>query len=126
MLYPSGVLDLLEEFVVVSIAGNSEEHVTLRIEPFYSYFGALKIKSQLWTLSKLDEHQKGIISLFPRSIELLVGGKKIALCHFANDVRFDYTKNGTYAYQTRIKFGNGYRQFLHTNSEEQLDKSKKL
>ncbi len=118
---PGEVIDLLEDYSVKSISGNAEEYVRLGIEPFSSYFNTLKTKSQLWTLSKLNEHQKGIISLYPRSIELLIGGKKLALCHFANDVRFDYTENSTFSYQSRIAVGlPAYNQFLYTNSEEQL------
>lgn len=87
----------------------------------------MKEQSQLWTLSKINEHQKGLISLYPHSIELLVGGKKIALCHFANDVRFDYTTNGTYPYQFKINNGMpGYFQFLYTNSEEHLKYMSKI
>lgn len=124
---PSEVMDLLEEYGVISIAGNAEEYVTLGIEPFASYFKELKIKSQLWTLSKLNEHQKGLISLYPHSIELLVGGKKIALCHFANDVRFDYHRNSTWSYQKNIeKCLDAYKQFLYTNSPEQLEKMDKI
>lgn len=123
---PSEVIDLLEEYNVKSIAGNSEEYTTLGIDPFACYFDALKTKSQLWTLSKLDEHQKGIISLYPHSIELLLGGKKIALCHFANDVRFDYIENSTWVYQRNIVHSSAYRQFLYTNSEEQLRDMKKI
>ncbi len=123
---PSEVINLLEEYGVISIAGNSEEYTTLGIDPFSSYFNALKTKSQLWTLSKLNEYQKGIISLYPHSIELLVGGKKIALCHFANDVWFDYTNNSTWTYQDNLKYGSGYHQFLYTNSEEQLQYMKRI
>ena len=123
----SEVIDLLEEYNVISIAGNSEEYITLGIEPFASYFHELKRKSQLWTLSKLNEHQKGMISLYPHSIELLLGGKKIALCHFANDVRFDYSRNSTWIYQTKINNNQvGYEQFLHTNSKEQLITMKQI
>ncbi len=118
---PGEVIDLLEEYSVKSISGNAEEYVRLGIEPFSSYFNVLKTKSQLWTLSKLNEHQRGIISLYPHSIELLIGGKKLALCHFANDVRFDYTERSTFSYQSKIAAGlPGYNQFLYTNSEEQL------
>ncbi len=118
---PKEVMDLLEENGVVSLAGNAEEYVTLGIEPFASYFHLAKTKSQLWTISKLNEHQKGIISLFPRSIELLVGGKKIGLCHFANDVRFDFESHSTWTYQSQIDNGlPGYEQFYHTNSPQQL------
>lgn len=118
---PSEIINLLEEYKVISIKGNSEEYVTLGIEPFKSYFNTLKIKSHLWTLSKLDERQKMIISKYPHSIELLLGGKKLALCHFANDVRFDFNENSTWSYQNRIDSGKeGYKQFMYTNSKEQL------
>lgn len=119
---PSEIIDLLEENSVISLAGNSEEYTTLGIEPFSSYFTAAKEKSQLWTLSKLNEHQKGLISMYPHFIELLVGGKKVALCHFANDVRFDFDENSTWNYQYNIANGSsGYEQFLYTNSEEQKE-----
>ena len=119
---PSEVMDLLEEYNVKSLAGNSEEYTTLGVEPFSSYFNALKNQSQLWTLSKLNERQKSVMKAWPRSIELLVGGKKLELCHFANDVRFDYTFNSTWSYQNRINNQEaGYEQFLYTNSDEQLE-----
>ena len=124
---PGEIIDLLEENNVISIAGNSEDYTTLGIEPFKSYFNELKTKSQLWTLSKLNERQKGVISLYPHSIELLVGGKKIALCHFANDVRFDYSNRSTWTYQSNIKSGKeAYKQFLYTNSDEQLEMIEKI
>ena len=124
---PKEVINLLEENNVISIAGNSEEYVTLGMEPFCSYFNELKKKSQLWTLSKLGEHEKGVISLFPHSIELLVGGKKLALCHFANDVRFDFSKRNTFTYQRNFALKNdAYKQFLYTNSEEQYLRMSKI
>lgn len=124
---PSEVINLLEENGVKSIAGNAEEYVTLGIEPFISYFNTLKTQSQLWTESKLNEKQKGIISLYPHSIELMLGGKKIALCHFANDVRFDYSQNSTWTYQSRLENNEiAFRQFLETNSPEQLERMENI
>ncbi len=117
---PGEVMNLLEKRGVISIAGNSEDYINFGIEPF-PYFDCLKEKSYLWTLSKLDEHQKGLISLYPHSIELLIGGKKIGLCHFSNDVRFDFTNRSVWTYQDAInrKLPNPYEQFLYTNSDEQ-------
>lgn len=115
---PSEVMNLLEEKSVISLAGNSEDYVNIGIAPF-TYFNLLKEQSQLWTLSKLNEHQKGLISLYPHSIELLLGGKKLGLCHFANDSRFDYVENSTWSYQENLDSGSSYKQFLYTNSEEQ-------
>ena len=116
---PSEVIDLLSEYGVKSVAGNSEDYVTLGIEPFKSYFNCDKIRSQEWTLSKLSEKQIGTIKLYPHYYELLLGGKKLALCHFANDVRFDYGRNSTWSYQSNIRYGDAYTQFLNTNSLNQ-------
>lgn len=124
---PDKVIELLEDYNVQSIAGNSEEYVTLGIEPFASYFTYAKEMSHTWTLSKLNEKQKGIISLYPRYIELMVGGKKVGLCHFANDVRIDFTEHSTWTYQDKIKNNlPGYEQFLYTNSKEQLEEIKAM
>lgn len=114
---PGEVVDLLSEYGVKSIAGNSEDYVTLGIEPFSSYFDYNKIRSQEWTMSKLNERQIGTIELYPHYFELLLGGKRLALCHFANDVRFDFKDNSTWSYQKKINKGEtAYSQFLYTNS----------
>lgn len=121
---PGEVIDLLEEYNVKSLAGNLEDYLTLGTASF-DYVKGLKEQSQLWTVSKLNEHQKGIISLYPHYIELLIAGKKIALCHFANDVRFDYKRNSTWSYQRALKNGEkAYEQFLYTNSKKQLEDMK--
>ncbi len=125
---PSEVLDLLRQYHVKSIAGNSEEYITLGIEPFRTYFNSLKEASNTWTLSKLNEEQIALIKLFPHSIELLIGGKRLALCHFANDVRIDFNAHSTWTYQRGFDFmGTGDRirsnpshQFDYTNSTAQL------
>lgn len=117
---PSEVINLLETNNVISVAGNSEEYVTLGTAPF-TYLDELRKRENLWTTSKLNEHQKGIISLYPHSIELFLSGKKLALCHFANDVRFDYGQNSTWNYQQNLdSYRSGYKQFLYTNSGKQL------
>lgn len=126
---PSEVMSLMYEYGVKSVAGNSEEYVTLGIEPFRSYFNALKKESATWTLSKLSEEQIGQIKLFPRYIELTIGGKNIALCHFANDVRIDFGERSTWTYQRNFDFmktGEQYNpeaswQFNYTNSQQQLE-----
>ncbi len=124
---PSEVMDLLEEYGIISLAGNSEEYVTLGYQPFRSYFHSEKQKSLQWTLSQLSDHQKYQISLYPHSIELCMGHKKIGLCHFANDVRIDFGVRSTWSYQSRIREGKpGYSQFSYTNSIEQLKEIKQM
>lgn len=73
---PSEVIDLLKAYNVLSIAGNSEDYITLGIEPFSSYFTAIKKAGNDWTNSRPNSEQKEIIKLYPHSIELIVCGKR--------------------------------------------------
>lgn len=123
---PSEVMDLLSKYNVKSVAGNSEDYITLGSEPFAVYFDYIKESSRKWTLSRLNEKQIGDLKLFPHSIDLLLGNKKIALCHFANDIRFDYINGSTWTYQDNIKRGEAYKQFLHTNSLKQKEVVKEM
>lgn len=115
---PIEVFDLLEEYGVMSVAGNSEYYNILGTEPF-TYFHDEKKKSQEWTRDKLGNARIKKLRLYPASIDLIVGGKKLALCHFANDVRYDYYDYGTQVYQRNYSMDNeASKQFLYTNSEE--------
>lgn len=118
---PSEVLDLLGEYGVKSINGNSEEYSTIGIAPFSSYFGQKKIISQEWTESQLTSQQKRELESNEHSYDLIVGGMKIGLCHFGNDVRIDFGRNSTWSYQRSINYGfpNPNQQFYYTNSEKQ-------
>ena len=114
---PAEVFDLLEEYKVKSIAGNSEYYHTLGTEPF-PYFSEEKKASQEWTKSKLGPERIRKIKLYPASIDLMLGDKKIALCHFANDVRWDFREHNTHTYQANFESGESSKQFLYTNSDE--------
>ena len=118
---PSDVLDILGEHNVKIINGNSEEYSTLGIAPFKSYFGQKKIISQEWTESQLTSQQKKDLENNKHSYDLIVGGMRIGLCHFGNDVRIDFGRNSTWSYQQSINYGlaNPQKQFYYTNSEEQ-------
>lgn len=119
---PSQVLDLLGEHEVKMINGNSEEYSIIGIQPFISYFSTDKIKSQEWTESQLTSKQIQTLKENKHSYDLVVGGMKIGLCHFGNDVRIDFGKNSTWSYQMSINYGlqNPQEQFYYTNSDEQL------
>lgn len=124
---PSEILDLLNKYHVISIAGNSEEYCNLGIEPFRDYFTKNKEKSQEITYNKLSHKQKNELKLYPHSIDLVVGAKKIALCHFINDVRCDFMEHSTWSYQDNLKYtGSGYEQFLYTNSKAQFKEKEKV
>ena len=61
---PAEVFDLLEEYNVKSIAGNSEYYNTLGIEPF-PYFTEQKAASQKWTEEKLGKDRIKKLRLYP-------------------------------------------------------------
>lgn len=123
---PKEVMDLLDEYGVISVAGNAEDYITQGIESFSRYIntrterGLERIKNIRWTKSKLTEEQIKKIRLFPRSIELILGGKKVALCHFVSDVRFNHGHFGERNYQDALR--NNDEEYLRefygvTNSE---------
>ena len=117
------VVQLLYEKGVVSLAGNAEEYIRLGLGPF----------RYAWDrqLPKLDENCKGIINLYPHFIKLVIGGKKVALVHFTNDVRYDFVSHSTWSYQGHFdvdkNLGEGVRrdlnaseQFFHANELEEI------
>ena len=113
------VMELLHKHKVISLAGNAEDYITLGIEPF-NYIIGNKKESYWWTFLQLSEQQKREIATYPHSIEMTLGGKKIGLCHFANDVRFDYKIHSVWKYQKNLKRKKkAYKQFLYTNSFKQ-------
>ena len=114
---PSEVFDLLEEYNVKSVAGNSEYYNTLGLAPF-PYFYKEKIEVQEWTERQLGPSRISKLKLFPASIDLFLGDQKIALCHFANDCRWDFRERSTHTYQANFYTGNASEQFAYTNSEE--------
>lgn len=114
---PVEVFDLLEEYGVKSIAGNAEYYNTLGTEPF-PYLVDSKLDNQLWTERKLGQLRISKLKSFPASIDLLVGNKKIALCHFANDIRWDFKDQNVHTYLQR----KSPQQFRYTNSDQAIKK----
>lgn len=112
---PDYVFDLLEDYKVKSVCGNSEYYNLLGTKPF-PYLDNIRIESQEWTKDKLGSKRIEKMSLWTPSIDLIIGDKKISLCHFANDIRWDYV-NSTWTYQANFEPGVSSRQFLYTNSD---------
>lgn len=117
---PCEVIDMLECYNIKSVAGNSEEYCTLGIDPFSLYFDKEKYFYHMWTISQLGKYRLEYIKNFCHSYDLILGGKKIALCHFANDVRTDYGLHTAFEYLNNFYEGNAYKQFFYTNSTEHL------
>lgn len=122
--HPSEVLDLLGEYNVKTISGNNEEYYILGMEPFQSFFNEKKRESREWTLSHLTAEQLENLKKNKHSYTLEIGGKKVGLCHFANDVRIDFGETrSTWSYQKSINANlpNPQEQFYYTNSPMQKE-----
>lgn len=115
---PVEVFDLMNEYGVITIAGNSEFYNTLGLKAF-PYVQGDRVKSQDWTRKKLGDLRIKQMEVFSPSIDLIVGGKKLALCHFINDIRWNFDKShNAHTYQRNYPTGQASIQFLYTNSEE--------
>lgn len=122
---PKEVIELLEENNVLSVAGNSEDYITIGTDSFM-YIDDYREKSIEWTRNKLGEHFIKKLKLYPHSREIFHNNIKIGLCHFLSDVRIDYVNNSVSKYIDAVKSGkDAYKQFLYLNSKEQKRDVKK-
>ena len=108
----------MREYGVVTVAGNSEFYNTLGLDAF-PYVQGDRVGSQEWTRRQLGDIRVKSFEPYKASIDLIVGGKKLALCHFINDVRWDFdSTHNVHTYQFNYPAGDASLQFLHTNSSE--------
>lgn len=130
-----GVVKALADNNVKSIAGNAEEYIRLGLEPFASYMMREdRIKEVYKTKKQLGKEGIELVHQMSHSYELHIGGKKVGLCHFGNDVRIDYWDRSTWTYQTHfdyLKTGerldkNASKQFSYTASLGQINEIRKL
>lgn len=113
---PREVLDLMDKYNVNQIMGNSEYYLTLGGSPF-NYWNEERERSLDWTNDRVQGYINDL-KLYKPSLDLLLGDKKIALCHFGNDIRWDFVKHNTWIYQDNIGNGKSADQFMFTNSDE--------
>lgn len=113
---PSEVIDMIDYYNIKSIAGMFEEYCTLGINTYGLNFVTDILKNYEWTLSNLGDERCNFIRNFPHSFDLEVGGKKIALCYFANDIRTNHSLYNVKTYLDNLGSGEAYKQFLYNNS----------
>lgn len=117
---PKECLDLLMHYKIVNILGNGDEYSLLGTEPFtYLVKDTKRYENAVWTRKQLTNKHIAYLSEMPHSIDLEIAGKKIALCHFPVDVRYDFS--GVWNYH-----GEDVRQFFETNTSEDLRIKKPL
>lgn len=111
---PKECLDLLMENNIVNILGNGDEYSLLGTEPFtYLIKDTKRYENAIWTRNQLSEKHIEYLRNMPHSIDLEINNKKIALCHFPVDVRYDFS--GVWDYH-----GEDISSFFKTNTKEDL------
>lgn len=80
---PEKVLSLLRENNVHLILGNHEYYQTLGMAPFVSYLSLERVQEIDWTNKSLSKESLAYLKEAKDFEELILGGKKIGLCHFA-------------------------------------------
>lgn len=114
---PSEIIDLLDTYSVNSVLGNSEYYMTLGTAPF-SYLNTDRIENEEWTYDILGNSRIDRLKYYLPSYDLVLGDKKIALCHFINDVRWNFNPGySTFDYQKIKEQGKIPTQFNYTNSD---------
>lgn len=83
---PSEVLELLDKYNVKSISGNHELYITKGIDTFKEHLEKTSSyqsssNNSNWTKDQLTSKQINNLKLYPKTIELTLGGKRILLCH---------------------------------------------
>jgi len=85
---PSEVMDLLEEYGVVSVIGNHELYITEGVDAFKDHLDRAgshaypeALRSSGWTAEQITDEQKQKLRMCDKMIEVVLGGKKILLCH---------------------------------------------
>lgn len=119
---PSEVIDLLDSYNVISISGNSEYYMTLGTDSF-EYLTKDRLENEEWTYETLGNARIERLKYNKPSIDIEIGDKKVALCHFINDIRWDFEiGNNSFSYQEKIKNNLNPIQFDYTNSNDAIDK----
>ena len=120
---PLEVLELLEKYNVKSIEGNSESYFLNDYRSF-TYFDKEREDNCNWTLDKIGSRVNDL-KFYPVSREILLGSQDIALTHFINDVRWDYTNHNTWIFQQSTD-EDIREQFLYTNSVKAKEDMQKI
>lgn len=121
---PNDVMQTLQNNHVNRIFGNHEQYLRLGIK-YFTYLTQNAEEDVYWTKNQIDNIEQ-ILEFYAPTRDILIGDKLIGLCHFANDVRFDFN-NSTWLYQSNANNGDkdACRQFLYTNSSQYYDYIKK-
>lgn len=110
---PKECMDLAIKNNIINITGNNDCYNFMPLN-IYSHLRDKTTSSYanaIWTKKQLTKSQINYLKIMPYSLDLEVNGKKIALCHFPCDIR--YNSGATWIYD-----GTNTDIFFTTNTKE--------
>lgn len=116
---PRETVELAINNSIINIQGNAEAYAIMGADMF-SYLKRNNIKrynNAIWTKNQLKNSELDYINNCPISVELVINNKKIGLCHFPLDVRYDFI--GVWKYD-----GKNPKEFLKRNTLEDTERYK--
>ena len=116
---PSETVRLAIDNNIINIQGNAEAYVTMGPDmfPYLKRNNIERYNNAIWTSEQLSAEELDYINNSPVSVELVINGKKIGLCHFPLDVRYDFI--GVWKYD-----GKNPEEFLKRNTSDDIEKYK--
>lgn len=129
---PSECINLAIEHKVINILGNNDYYNLFPFETFKHFRdntskGLLNAK---WTKAQLSPHQLKYLRKMPPSLDIIINGKLIGLCHFPTDCRYYpgavwiYSNEGpTIFHRTNTKLDEKY--FIEEKNAGIIDAEKK-
>ena len=116
---PSETVDFAMNHNIINIQGNAEAYVIMGADmfPYLKRNNIERYHNAVWTKEQLKSKEFDYINNSPISIELDIHNKKIGLCHFPLDVRYDFI--GGWKYD-----GKNPQEFLKRNTLEDFERYK--
>lgn len=116
---PSETVRLSIDNNIINIQDNVEAYVTMGPDmfPYLKRNNIERYNNAMWTSEQLSAEELDYINNSPVSVELVINGKKIGLCHFPLVVRYDFI--GVWKYD-----GKNPEEFLKRNTSDDIEKYK--
>lgn len=114
---PCETVNLLIKNNITNILGNGEAYITMGPDyfPYLKHGNVERYYNAIWTSEQLNEKQKKYLRDCPPSVILNYCDKKIALCHFPLDVRYDFSGVWRYA-------GINPKELLKINTSDDFER----
>lgn len=116
---PCETVDFAMNNNIINIQGNAEAYVIMGADmfPYLKRNNIERYNNAVWTKEQLKSGELDYINNSPISVEVDINNKKVGLCHFPLDVRYDFI--GVWRYD-----GKNPEEFLKRNTLGDIERYK--